>query len=699
MNFTFLSPAFLWALPLALGPLILHWLSRAKPRPRVFPSLELVRAALKSQIYRSRLQNILLLIARCLLLAALALLFSRPMMHWRRGGASPDQQLSLLFLLDVSYSMDARSAGASALDRARQEALAFIDRAGPGDRLGLVAFSDKVEMTLPPSSDFEKLRGALQNLKTTWRPTRVAPALEVASQMLAGDQQGQKAVVVLSDLARNGWAEILSPPRFPAGTRVLLKEAGPAMSNAGVTGLRLLEGRAEALEGSFTAQAWETSGPRAWRVSLRQNTVAQGSLTLPAGGQTASAVFRAAGKGAGLAAGEVSLAPDVLAADDKFFFLWQRPPVFSVLVVSGAPGLSPVQDESFYLMSALEELSQRGVTARKIFQEDLLKQDLAAWDVVALLNPMPLNQQAAALLSAHVKKGGGLLVTAGDNLEKSAASLAPLLPVRLLSASRSREALRLSDAAQNRDVGRALSEQNGFEWGRVTLNQRQEVEPLPGAWPLLVTGESGRPVLVLRRADAGPTAFLATSVDRDWTNLPAKPAFPVLCREILLWLAGRQGNTGRAALTVDQPFEWTFPDPLLVAVTVERPDGFTEEAPVRAGRLRYDKTQDPGVYAIRARASQEPVAWFAVNVNAENGEGDPARVSEERLGELFPDIEWAWVPAEQPAVEVFNERLRGKDMAPLLAALVLSFLIMEILFSLPWRRRETPSHALAGEAG
>src|SRR5262249_49400277 len=71
MNFSFLAPAFLWALPLAAAPVVIHWLNSARPRRLPFSSIEVLRASAQSRLLRSRLAQFLLLAARVFLLASL----------------------------------------------------------------------------------------------------------------------------------------------------------------------------------------------------------------------------------------------------------------------------------------------------------------------------------------------------------------------------------------------------------------------------------------------------------------------------------------------------------------------------------------------------------------------------------------------------------------------------------------------------
>jgi hypothetical protein len=93
--FGLLNPFILWLAPLLAGPLIIHFLGRAEPKVRDFPSLLPVRGQLMRAMQRHRLKNWLQLILRTLLL--LCLLLAAANLVWRSPGRwSPPESTGLL---------------------------------------------------------------------------------------------------------------------------------------------------------------------------------------------------------------------------------------------------------------------------------------------------------------------------------------------------------------------------------------------------------------------------------------------------------------------------------------------------------------------------------------------------------------------------------------------------------------------------
>src|SRR5688572_30128911 len=115
---SFLSPALLWALPLAAAPLLLHLLSRRQARRQPFSDLSFLRRVYARALPRTRLQQWLLVAARCLLLLLLILAYAGPVLQARGepSGGAAGEGLDLAVLVDVSYSMGAREAGKTRLE-------------------------------------------------------------------------------------------------------------------------------------------------------------------------------------------------------------------------------------------------------------------------------------------------------------------------------------------------------------------------------------------------------------------------------------------------------------------------------------------------------------------------------------------------------------------------------------------------------
>lgn len=112
--------------------------------------------------------------------------------------------LSIQLVLDVSGSMDAvvnPDTGETALDMAKQAVVEFIGQLAPGDRVGLIAFSDAAIREVQASTNHAELLRRLDQL-IAWGQTTLWDAVFLGmEELLADPQPARRALIVLSD----GW--------------------------------------------------------------------------------------------------------------------------------------------------------------------------------------------------------------------------------------------------------------------------------------------------------------------------------------------------------------------------------------------------------------------------------------------------------------------------------------------------------------
>jgi hypothetical protein len=107
---------FLWALPAAAVPVVLHLLNKRPPKRVLFSHVAWLKHVHESLMPKKRLREILLMAVRTLLMLLLVLFFARPVLHqagFLTGNASNE---SMVLLVDVSASMTSVEAGREALD-------------------------------------------------------------------------------------------------------------------------------------------------------------------------------------------------------------------------------------------------------------------------------------------------------------------------------------------------------------------------------------------------------------------------------------------------------------------------------------------------------------------------------------------------------------------------------------------------------
>src|SRR2546426_7272525 len=222
--FSFLNPAFLWALPAAAIPIIIHLLSRRRLPEVEFPTTQFLRVLEPQEIRRLRLREILILILRTLAILLLVSAFARPSITPRN--AVTHSAAAVAVLIDDSESMSALDEQARPrIAAAKERAAAILDAARAGDELSIATSTHPEGAGAGHTADRVRLKRPLERVDATWLPARMQASLLEARRALGRSRLAARELYVISDLQRSNFgpevrAEIAAAAT--AGTRVYL---------------------------------------------------------------------------------------------------------------------------------------------------------------------------------------------------------------------------------------------------------------------------------------------------------------------------------------------------------------------------------------------------------------------------------------------------------------------------------------------
>jgi Ca-activated chloride channel family protein len=207
-HFSFRSPGYL--LLLLVIPLLLAFAAVVRRRRSrytvLFTNMRMLAGVAQGRRIRWRRRVPLILLALALTVIAAAL--ARPGVHL----TVRDNSATIILLVDVSGSMQASDVSPSRIDAAVQAMHQFLDKLPKNDKVGLVTFSDKVEVLDQPSTDRNAVNSALDVLRPengTALGDGVEAAVKLAVSSLGASvrpKPGQHlpaAIVLESDGAQN----------------------------------------------------------------------------------------------------------------------------------------------------------------------------------------------------------------------------------------------------------------------------------------------------------------------------------------------------------------------------------------------------------------------------------------------------------------------------------------------------------------
>lgn len=223
-----------WALligAVAIGlPILVHWLTRPRPRRLALSTVRFVREAVHQRRAIHRLCDYLILALRAGAVALLAYAFSRPLIG---GGAlttsAQASDVGRVVVLDVSHSMRAVVEGVRTFERARSIAGEHLTgRAGLRANLVLAGAQPR-DVLEGLSSNFAYLQAELARVQPTSQRCDANQALLAAAELLAkapADADHRRELIVITDLQAVNWRDA-DYTVLPTNTTIQLETVAP----------------------------------------------------------------------------------------------------------------------------------------------------------------------------------------------------------------------------------------------------------------------------------------------------------------------------------------------------------------------------------------------------------------------------------------------------------------------------------------
>ncbi|MEZ6318656.1 MAG: BatA domain-containing protein [Phycisphaerales bacterium] len=577
---TFLHPAILLAGVLAVAiPIVIHFFMRRRRRPIPWAAMRFLMEAYRKRRRRLTLEQLLLLAARCALLALLGAALARPLIG--AGALTGDNPRLLVVLVDNSLTARVRHGdGSTGLERNLAIAARAVEALDParGDRAAVISLgAPAAAVVADPSADLASVGRAIASIRATDARADLAGAADLARAVLDAAPDAEALVVVASDLLAGSADTDRALPEiagFERTARVLAPDPAPAIANTSVA----------ALDPARRVLTADEAGGRFVRVQLRRfgaagegrsevtliderdaRPLGSGQVAWSAGelDRTVSIPFApdalaAAGAPVSIRA---EISSDALGADDvRHASIEPRRSIRVGVVarsrVGSAAGLARFTPADWVRLSLAPDESGGAIEPVPIDPVALDAPRLAALDACIIVDPDALAEGAWSRLGAFARDGGPVIVAppAGAEahlwadafigafalpwaIDRQAADLDPPAPIDPKSVpadgSLALIAPEMPDLARPVSVSRLLRIRHETP-GETLVGVELRLE---GGAPLIITDDSGR----------APVTLIATAIDLSWTDLPAKPLLVPMMQELVRRAVGRS----RAALEHD----------------------------------------------------------------------------------------------------------------------------------------------------
>mgnify|MGYP003321648373 FL=1 len=680
----FLNQALLWGMAAISIPVLIHLLNRRRYRRVPWAAMRFLKISVDQNQRRMRLEDWILLLLRCAVVALLASLLARPVLEGVSG--VPGSKVAAAIIVDNSASMGSQEGGVTRLALAREAAHEILSGLPQGSP---VVVGD-VFRAHEASADHEFARARIDAITQTERHADLILATKEAIGALEGQAVVDRELYVITDGHAEEWGSLAAlGGRFSditAGVRVQLITVGSSLNaNLGIS--RLTPAAAlPAVDQPFRIDVDVTNFGEApvTRVPVKLLVDGQASgnpwiIEELGPGRSETATLYTALPGPGYHRVTVALEGDKAPFDDRQTVVMRARDEVNVLLVDGEPGAEDRDSETFFLREALApvppaERSSYPVKPRVVSGSNLEAEALDRYEAVVLANVADVSLAFADRLVRFVEKGGGLVVFPGGNFRPESYNALLYRRHGLLPAS---------FVPREGDIGprtRSLipAETNPLSLERdllagVKFRQIQRLQLGEGDYRVNLRYDDGQPALVESNYGQGKVFVFTSSADLAWNDFAVRPAYvPFVSRVLGGIVPSRENNLNVAA---GDPVRYRL-DARLVGrdATV-----YELEDPESLGRLtelsgddgvsllEFDRTDRAGPYQVTIAGEPEPLLF---SVRPSERESSVALLGDEQLARLGDSVTVSRWASNGKAASLEMDRQGAELWWPLLLVVI-----------------------------
>ncbi len=684
----FLNPLLLFGLAAVSVPIIIHLLNRRKFQKVVWAAMRFIQTSVERNQRRMRVEDMILLALRCLLLALLAFALARPAFQNSSSDFFGQSKVTGAIIVDNSASMGMSDGSMTRFEKAKKAAEEALEAMPNGSSAAVFLASDIAFGAIPePTFDFNLARKAIREAPLTDRATDLLPAVQRALDTLKQRIGIRKEIYLVTDGQLVGWKQLTeiqklleSSQRDVASHIVLVNEHEER--NLAVTDLRNASGltpvnqpvRFEARVSNLGREPVSNV-----RVSLStDNEPPSDEFTidaLPPGGSKSVSLF-AKLRTEGFHSIVVRLAEDRLPADDKRTLAVRAIKEVRVLLIDGDPGAEARDSETFFLRHALipvpsSEQANYFIKISRLIASEFSTARLDDFDAVVLANVADFADSVAKNLEQYVRRGGGLMIFSGNRINpvfynEQLAGKYRLLPATFGPARGNADQdvsfFTLQDRSLEHGIVSLWNDPNAGTLSSVrfyrahdllpvrinsTTNASPATETEGGAPQIVAKFTHGTPGIIEHTHGLGRVVMFASTADTAWNDLPVRPSFVPIIHRTLGALVQRQDEG--LNVRVGEKFVRRLASELLdKEARIFKPratDALLEQRRIELVNgwpmLQYEGTDLSGIYEVGIGDTRSVLRFAAQPDGSESSLDELSTEQKKLLSTAAHVVEWA----------------------------------------------------------
>jgi len=644
---TFLNSIFLFALPLIVVPLVLHFLKRKERKVVLWGAMRFLHEATTDSRRMRMPESLLLLLARCLLVAGLIFALARPLIQWG-GGSSVDANRELIVIVDDSLSTARRVDGEPVFNRVRSAAKETISDS-PANlpfQIMLASGGGRWIGDQPRAANSADGKSALEELVKQQPTSGTGNLMECVRKAMSAANERETSIrprpaqriVIVTDGMTPAWSSTdattlgqlqstIEASKLPVQIQVVEVESSmDQFRNLSVVQVNSETDRVavkERVRLSAEIRNTGTVDTKTCRLAWKINDKTVGHSVVPElePDQSTEVFWSTRIKKVGPVAVEAHLEQDPgddLPEDSVAKRVLDVVKKIPILIVdnqsqSAEPDLK--SQPITFLTSALgydaEEASDdyHSIFAPTIVSAaEVTNEDLSGFDAIVVVGAENDSPELSDQLMLEVRRGCGVWVMIGSDPDRilfnqnwfqDGEGLSPLplvetpdetesiASVGLSSDETEDEEIRIHPPSARHPSTRVLSDQQRIDLDQVTLQQHAYFQSLTLGDEISVPIRSnrGEPLVIENSIGQGRVLIQSFPISLNVTNWPVTNSFVVMVHEWMEYLAGPSARSMN--LTIGAPLKWRFEERNERPEKLRLPDG-----------TKIDLTEDPRQYGV-----------------------------------------------------------------------------------------------------
>jgi hypothetical protein len=702
---SFLNAILLAGAAAFLIPLIIHLLNKRRVVTVRWGAMNLLHEALRQRKRNLKLEQLLLLLVRIGIPIIFAICLARPVLTALRQ--LPGLKKSkLIVVLDNSFSMRAPSEAGTLRERARADLRRILDNLPRGSEANVVLAGSPPRLLLAdPTSALDTILDALDHDPSLAGPVPLNDALQLAQSALKRVGSDSSEVLIMSDFQQSDWRSAAEGGSIaaldalkhlqPAPLLTFYHLAGDLNENLSLASVEpsafvVAKEQAIALrvriqnDGTRSYQDiavhLEVDGARlrTTRVSVAPN--AETVLTLNHAFDTS-----------GDHTLTVRVEGDSFLEDNAFSLVIPVREQVNTLLVRGESGSGALEGATDFIEIALAPHKSAQASLKDVIragtvdQKQIREKTFDGAEVVIMSNVNKLSGRPLTDLEEFVRRGGGLIVFAGPDMDarwyeqeffRNGKGLFPCVMKGFGHVDEGQTPSHIISQRHTHPATTYFNDARGMKLQEAAFQHWVRFDKIEGEARVLLSLDRGDALIVEKPYGRGRVIAFASTATAQWNNLPLQPVFVPLMQRLVTYLATQSaapefqlcGTALRAAVPKsDAASPHTLTDPL---------NQVHELKPVldndKTAYINFTNTQLPGLYELRCDTAprNQPPRRFAFNLNP--AESDLAALPQLKARDLATHVGAGFASSYDEYERLDRSRRHGSEVwQPVLLLLLL----------------------------